>query len=287
MSNYKKRSLWADVWKRLRKNTTAVIGMGLFLAIFLVCLASPLFYSYEDDIASVNVAAQKLGPSREHPLGTDELGRDILARILWGGRTTILLSFGALILALIIGTILGVVAAYYGRWTETLIMRFIDMVMSIPPTLLMITLATLVRPTTMNLLLVVGVGLVPSQARLIRGQVLQIVDKEFIEAIRIQGASDLKIITSHILPNAISPIITTIILDISHAVTTISTLSFLGLGVQAPNPEWGAMLAGGRKYLRYAWHISTFPGLALTITLIALTLVGDGLRDALDPKMKR
>lgn len=284
---FKKRSLWVDVWKRLRKNTTAVIGMIMFLCILLACFLSPIFFSYEDDIIAVDVSQQLNGPTNEHLLGVDEMGRDILARILWGGRTTLFISICALAIALIFGTILGTAAAYYGRFADTLIMRFIDIVMSIPPILLMITLATIVPPSSTSLIFVVGFGLIPNQARMIRGQVLQVVDNEYIEAVRVQGAGDLKIITSHILPNALSPIITTIILDIAYAVLVISTLSFLGLGVPAPDPEWGSMLAGGRQYLRYAWHITTFPGIALVITLMSLTLVGDGLRDALDPRMKR
>ena len=287
ISAYKKRSLWMDVWKRLRKNTSAVIGMALFFCILMACLLSPLFYSYENDIIAVDITRQMQSPSREHVLGADELGRDILGRVLWGGRTTLLVSFCALLIAFICGAILGTAAAYYGRFADTLIMRIIDIIMSIPPILLMITLATVMPPSTVSLIFVVGFGLIPNQSRMIRGQVLQVVDNEYIEAVRIQGASDLKIITSHILPNAISPIITTVILDIAYAVGVISTLSFLGLGVQAPNPEWGAMLAGGRIYIRYAWHICTFPGIALVITMMSLTLLGDGVRDALDPRMKR
>ena len=284
---YKKRSLWADAWKRLRKNATAVIGMVMFLCILLACILSPLFFSYEDDIINVNGKIQLQGPSEDHVLGVDELGRDILARILWGGRYTLLISICALAIAFICGTIIGTAAAYYGRFADTLIMRIIDVIMAIPPVILMITLATILKPSTVSLIFVVGFGLIPTQSRMVRGQVLQVVDNEYIEAVRIQGAGDLKIITSHILPNALSPIITTVILDIAYAVMVISTLSFLGLGVQAPNPEWGAMLAGGRTYIRYAWHITTFPGIALVITLMSLTLVGDGVRDALDPRMKR
>ena len=286
-ASYKKRSLWVDVWKRLRKNKTAVIGMVVFICVVIVCLMSPLFYSYENDIVFTNISKQLEGPQPGHILGVDELGRDILGRILWGGRTTLLMSFCALALAFICGIVIGTAAAYYGRYADIIIMRVIDVIMAIPPILLMITLATIMRPSIVNLVLVVGLGLIPTQARMVRGQVLQVVDREFIEAVRIQGASDFKIITSHILPNALSPIITTVILDIAYAVLVISTLSFLGLGVQAPDPEWGAMLAGGRQYIRYAWHITTFPGIALVITLMSLTLVGDGVRDALDPRMKR
>ena len=286
-SEYKKRSLWSDAWKRLRKNATAVIGMIVFLCILLACILSPLFFNYEDDIIDVNVKIQLQGPSKEHLLGVDELGRDIFARILWGGRYTLLISFCALAMAFICGTIIGTAAAYYGRFADTLIMRIIDVIMAIPPVILMITLATILTPGTLSLIFVVGFGLIPTQSRMVRGQVLQVVDNEYIEAVRIQGAGGFRIITSHILPNALSPIITTVILDIAYAVMVISTLSFLGLGVQAPDPEWGAMLAGGRQYLRYAWHITTFPGIALVITLMSLTLVGDGVRDAMDPRMKR
>lgn len=283
----KKRSLWADVWKRLRKNKSAVAGIAVFFIILLLCLASPLLYSYENDIIAIDPAIKMQGPTREHIFGVDELGRDILARLLWGGRTTLLVSITALALAFICGTVIGAAAAYYGRVTDILIMRVIDVIMAIPTTLLMITLASIMNPTTTNLILAVGLGLIPGLARMVRGQVLQVMKNEYIEAARIQGASDLKIVVSHILPNAISPIITTVILDISSAVMVISTLSFLGLGVQPPNPEWGAMLAGSRKYLRYAWHMTTIPGLALVVTMMSLTLVGDGLRDAMDPKMKR
>lgn len=286
-TTYKKRSLWSDVWKRLRRNTTAVFGIIIFLAIVIVCLASPLIYSYQGDIIAVDIPNQLKGPSQQHILGVDELGRDILARILWGGRTTLLVSFCALIVAFILGAVLGTAAAFYGRFSDTIIMRFIDIVMSIPPILLMITLATIMNPSTMSLIFAVGFGLVPNMTRLVRGQVMQIRNREFIEAARLQGASDLKIILFHIIPNAISPIITTIILDIAYAVIVISTLSFLGLGVRPPDPEWGSMLAGGRQYLRNAWHITTFPGVALVITLMSLALVGDGVRDALDPRMKR
>ena len=287
LSTYKKRSLWADVWKRLRKNKTAVAGMIVFMVILLACLGSPLLYNYNDNIIAVNILNQMTAPSKDNLLGVDDLGRDILARILWGGRTTLLLSFCGLGIAFVLGAILGTVAAYYGGAVDTVIMRFMDIVMSIPSILLMITLATLMNTGIVSLIFVVGFGLIPGQARMVRGQVLQVVDNEYIEAVRVQGASDLKIITSHILPNALSPIITTVILDVAFAVMVISTLSFLGLGVQPPDPEWGGMLATGRQYLRFAPHISTFPGIALTITLMALTLVGDGLRDALDPRMKR
>ena len=261
--------------------------MVVFIVITLACLSSPLYYDYNTNIVGARVENQFVGPSREYFLGADELGRDILARILWGGRTTLLVSFSGLAIAVFFGTIIGTAAAYYGRFSDMLIMRIIDVIMAVPPILLMITLATIMNPSTSSLIFVVGFGLLPTQTRMVRGQVLQIVDSEFIEAARVQGASDFKIIRKHILPNALSPIITTIILDIGYAVLVISTLSFLGLGVQPPDPEWGSMLSKGKDFLRYAYHIATYPGIALVITLMSLTLVGDGVRDAMDPRMKR
>lgn len=287
LKEYRKRSLWGDVWIRLRKNKSAIAGAVLFIVIVIACMVSPLFYSFESDIIALDVPNQFQGPTSAHFLGVDELGRDILARILWGGRTTLIVSFCALCIAFVFGAIIGTAAAYYGRATDMVIMRIIDVIMAIPPILIMITLATVINPSSFSMMFVVGIGLIPNQSRLIRGQILQVVDREYIEAVRVEGASNLKIIISHILPNAISPIITTILLDMSWAVMTISTLSFLGLGIQAPNPEWGGMLASGRQYIRQAWHITTFPGIALVLTVMSITLVGDGLRDALDPKMKR
>ena len=283
----KRRSLWTDVWKRMRKNKTAVAGMVTFFIIVVICFSSPLYYSYVDDVLSITTSKQLAPPSRDALFGRDELGRDVLARVIWGGRTTLTITIFAVLFAFICGTILGTTAAYYSRFADTIIMRFLDIIMSVPSILIMICLATVMKPTPGSMIIVVGIGLIPGETRMVRGQVLQVVENEFIESIRLNGASDLKIILFHILPNAISPIITTIILDAAWAVMSISTISFLGLGIQPPDPEWGTIMAGSQKYLRYAWHTVTLPGLALVVTLISLTLVGDGIRDALDPKMKR
>jgi len=286
VSDYKKRSLWLDVWNRLRRNVSAVIGIVVFLAILLVCVLSPLYLNYEVDVLGIDTSIKRMGPSLEHILGTDELGRDMLARLIWGGRTTLLLSLGALAFGFVIGAVLGTVAGYYGRLTDTLIMRFIDIVMAVPTVLLMIALATVMNTSTVSLIFIVGAGLVPGMARVIRGQVMQISECEYIEATRVQGASDFKIILKHIMPNAISPIITTIIMDVSFAVLLISTLSFLGLGVQPPTPEWGAMLADSRAHILNYQYMMVFPGLFIASTILSINLLGDGLRDALDPKLR-
>ncbi len=283
---FEKRSLWDDAWLRLKKNTTAIIGMVMLSAILLACLSAPLYINYQKDVIGINVANRLKFPIEGHLLGTDELGRDILARIIWGGRISILTGFAAVVTAAICGIFLGSMAGYYGKKTDSFIMRALDIFMAVPSMLMMITLVSIMPPTIFNLIVAVSVGFIPGMARMIRAQVLRIKGLEYIEAVKAQGASDFRIIVLHVLPNAISPIISQYIMNIAGAIMTISSLSFIGLGVQAPNPEWGAMLASGRGYIRDAWHITAFPGIAIVITIIALTLVGDGLRDALDPRMK-
>lgn len=260
--------------------------MVLLAAILLGCLAAPLFIDYENDVIKVNLRERTKFPAEGKLLGTDELGRDILARIIWGGRYSLFVGIASVVIAAFIGTALGAVAGYYGGKWDSWIMRGLDIFMAIPSMLLMITLVSIMKPTVMNLTFAVSVGFIPGKARLIRAQVLKIKDLEYVDAVRALGAGDLRVIVSHILPNAISPIISSFIMSIPGAIMTISGLSFIGLGIQAPDPEWGAMLSSGRAFIRDAWHITAFPGIAIVITIIALTLVGDGLRDALDPRMK-
>lgn len=281
------RSSTMEVWYRLRHNTSAIVGFILFVIIAASCFLTPLYLDYETDIIAVDAVNKLQGPSLQHLCGTDELGRDVLYRILWGGKTSIAMGLLSLGMAFLVGIVLGTVAAYFGKTVDMVIMRLIDVVMALPILILMITLASVVKPTNTNLVLIIGIALIPQEVRLVRAQVLQLIDKEYIEAVRIQGGSGLRIIVKHIIPNAIGPIITTAMIDIASAITTISTLSFMGLGVQPPDPEWGSMLANGKLVIRDAWNVSTFPGIALLLTVISLTLIGDGLRDALDPRMRR
>ncbi len=282
----KRRSLWADAWMRLRKNTTAVIGMVLLAGILFLCISAPLFIDYDEQVIHVNTKERLKFPIDGKLLGTDELGRDILARIIWGGRYSLFVGIASVVIASFFGTALGAIAGYYGHRWDSWIMRGLDIFMAIPSMLMMITLVSIMKPTVMNLTIAVSMGFIPGKARLIRAQVLRIKDLEFVDAVRAQGASDLRVILLHILPNAISPVISSFMMSIPGGIMTISGLSFIGLGIQAPNPEWGAMLSSGRAYIRDSWHITAFPGIAIVITIIALTLVGDGLRDALDPRMK-
>lgn len=282
----KKRGQWADAWLRLRKNTTAVIGMVMLGIIVLTCLSAPLFINYDRDVIGINIMHRLKFPAPGKLLGGDELGRDVFARIIWGGRISLFVGVVSVAISSVIGTMLGALAGYYGNRLDSLIMRGLDIFMAIPSMLLMITLVSIMDPTILNLTMAISVGFVPGTARLIRAQVLKIKDLEYVEAVKVQGASDLRIILLHILPNAISPVISSFVMNIPGGIMTISGLSFIGLGVQPPDPEWGSMLSSGRAFIRDAWHITAFPGIAIVITVIALTLVGDGLRDALDPRMK-
>ena len=283
----KRRSLWADAWLRLRKNKSAVVGMVMLAAILLVVYSSPLYLDYDNDVVKPDLTQTLQFPAEGKLLGTDELGRDVLARILWGGRISITIGVLAMVMSTIVGCTLGAISGYYGGKTDGMIMRSLDVFMAIPSLLLMITLVSVMKPTLTNLIIALGIGSVPAVSRMVRAQVLYIKGQEFIEAIRAQGASDFRIIVIHILPNAISPLISQFVMEIAGLILAISGLSFIGLGVQPPDPEWGAMLSSGREHIRDVWHVTAFPGVALVLTVVSLTLVGDGLRDALDPRMKR
>lgn len=274
-----KRSLWTDAWRRMRRSHTAVIGMILFALIVIVCFSAPLFSDYDAQVINSDLAMIRKYPVEGHPLGTDELGRDLLLRILWGGRTSITIALAATVVSSVLGIILGAILAYYGGATDSIIMRTLDVFMAIPSMLLMITLVNIMKPTTFNLIIAMSISGVPSIARIVRGQMLSVMRNEYVEAVRI--------VVKHVLPNAISPLIAQIVSSVAVEITMISTLSYIGLGVQQPAPEWGSMLAAGQQFIRDQPYLTIFPGLAIVITIISLTLMGDGLRDALDPRMKR
>lgn len=286
-SGGKKRSLWTDAWRRMRRSHTAVIGMILFALIVIVCFSAPLFSDYDAQVINSDIALIRKYPVEGHPLGTDELGRDLLLRILWGGRTSITIALAATVVSSVLGIILGAIPAYYGGATDSIIMRTLDVFMAIPSMLLMITLVNIMKPTTFNLIIAMSISGVPSIARIVRGQMLSVMRNEYVEAVRGMGASGVRIVVKHVLPNAISPLIAQIVSSVAGEITMISTLSYIGLGVQQPAPEWGSMLAAGQQFIRDQPYLTIFPGLAIVITIISLTLMGDGLRDALDPRMKR
>lgn len=282
----KKRSQWAEVWRRLQKNKMALVGLILIGILVLLAIFADVIADYNTVVIKQNLMERMQGPSAGHWLGTDEFGRDIMARMIHGARVSLQVGLIAVGIAIIIGGALGAVAGYYGGWLENIIMRVMDVFLAIPSILLAIAIVSALGPNLFNLMLAIGISSVPSYARIVRASVMSIRDQEFIEAARAIGANDLRIILKHIIPNALAPVIVQATLGVAGAILSTAGLSFIGMGIQPPAPEWGAMLSGGRQYLRNAWHIATFPGIAIVITILALNLLGDGLRDALDPRLK-
>jgi peptide/nickel transport system permease protein len=281
----KKRGALAEVLFRLRKSPLAMFGLLVilflaFTAIFADVLAP---YPYQKQ----NLAHMFETPSKQFLLGTDEFGRDILSRLIYGARISLQVGFIAVGIALVVGGMIGATAGYYGGWIDNGLMRVMDVLLSIPQTLLAIAIAAALGPGLFNLMIAVGVATMPNYARIVRGSVLSIREMEFIEAARAVGSSDLRIILKHIVPNSMAPIIVQSTLGVAVAILNAAGLSFIGLGIQPPYPEWGAMLSGGRQYIRDYPHLTLYPGLAIMFTNLALNFLGDGLRDALDPKLKR
>ncbi|BCV23585.1 ABC transporter permease [Gelria sp. Kuro-4] len=274
----------ARQWYRFRKRPVAVIGLVIVLAFVAVALITPWIAPYDPLLPDFAQILTKPGP--QHLLGTDELGRDILSRILYGSQISLLVGLVAVGLAALVGVPLGLTAGYYGGTFDNVVMRIIDVLMAFPSILLAIVIVSILGPNLQNAVIAVGVFTVPAFARLARGEVLSIKNQEYIEAARAMGASDLWILAWHILPNIISPLIVWSTLNVSSAILTAAGLGFLGLGAQPPSPEWGAMLAKGREYLLVAPHLTTYTGLAILLLALGLNLLGDGLRDILDPKLK-
>jgi len=283
----KKRSQWAEVWRRLKKNKMAMLGLIILTILVLTAAFADFIADYDEVVVNMDLPNKLKAPSAEHWFGTDEFGRDILARMIWGARVSLTVGMLAVGVAIIIGGTLGAIAGYYGGKLDNIIMRVMDIFLAIPSILLAIAIVSALDPSLMNLMIAIGISSVPKYARIVRASVLSIRDQEFIEAAKAIGAKDIRIILKHIIPNALAPVIVQGTLGVASAILSTAGLSFIGLGIQPPAPEWGAMLATGRPYLRYAWHVTTFPGLAIMITILALNLVGDGLRDALDPRLKQ
>jgi len=285
-SKYKKRSPAAEIFHRLRKNTGAIVGGLIVLLLILLALFSDVIYDYEQDIVAQNMAERFIAPCLEHPFGTDNFGRDMLARIIYGTRTSLPVGFVAVMIALAIGIILGAFAGYFGGVVENAIMRFMDIFAAVPSILMAIALMAVMEASTFSLMLAVGITSVPSFCRITRAAVLTVRNQEFVESARSIGCTNTEIIFQHIIPNCLSPIIVQVSLSIGSAIIDAAGLSFLGLGVQPPTPEWGSLLSAGSNYIRDYSYMTLFPGLAIMITVIAFNLLGDGLRDAMDPKLK-
>lgn len=270
---------------RLRRNKLAVLGLIIMLLLVLVAIFAPVIAPYH--YAEQRLESSFEPPCKEFPLGTDEFGRDILSRIIYGAQISLQVGILAVFLGLIVGGLLGAVAGYYGGKLDETIMRVMDVFLSIPQIILAIAIAAALGPGLLNLTVAVGVSAIPMFARVVRGAVLSVVGQEYIEAAQCMGASDAWIIFRHVLPNCSAPIIVQGTLKVAQAILSAASLSFLGLGIQPPFPEWGGMLASARMYIRDYAYMMVFPGLAIMITIMALNFMGDGLRDAMDPKQKR
>jgi len=279
----------AMIWRRFRKHKPAVAGLGTIALIAVLCLIVPWATRYDPLRTHVELIRQP--PSLSHIFGTDELGRDLFVRLCHGGRISLLIGLATMLVSITIGTLIGATAGFYGGRIDNILMRFTDFVLSIPQLFLLLLFAQLLRTTNnpvlsggpLPIIVIIGILSWPGAARLVRGQFLSLKSKEFVDAARMSGATNLRLMLRHLLPNAASPIIVAATLRVGQAIITESTLSFLGFGVQPPTPTWGNMLKNAQAQMTYAAWTAIFPGLAILFTVLALNYIGDGLRDALDP----
>ncbi len=273
-----------EAWNRLKRNRLAIVGMVVLIIFILVAI-------FANFIAPEGVDDQKLTerlktPSSAYPMGTDKYGRDILSRIIYGTRVSLPISFACVIIAFAIGGALGAIAAFYGGKVDNVIMRFMDIFQSIPPMLMAIAIAASLGPGVLNLVLAISISTAPARSRVVRAAILTVKSNDYVESAKAIGASEKRLLLKYMLPNAFGPVLTNFTFSIATALLTVSALSFIGLGIQAPIPEWGAMLADGREYLQQFPHVLIFPGLMIMITVLSLNMLGDGVRDALDPRLK-
>jgi peptide/nickel transport system permease protein len=273
-----------EIWRRLKRNRAAIVGGIVVLLFVAIAILAPLISPYPPNEGDLTKRLNS--PNREHLLGTDALGRDLLSRVIYGARISLQIQVVAVSIAMVIGTLLGMVGGYYGGKSDQLIMRLMDILLAFPGIFLAISIIAVLGPGLANLMLAAGIYSIPQFARIVRGSVLSLKEKEFIEAARAVGENDLNILFRYLLPNSIAPIIIQTTLRMATVLLTASGLSFLGLGVQPPTAEWGAMLSNARAYLITAPHVATVPGLAIMLVVMGFNLFGDGLRDSLDPRLR-
>lgn len=277
--------MYKGIWRRLRKNKSAVIGGGIVIFFILLAIFGPMLTPIDPNATDITNKNQP--PSADHWFGTDNYGRDMFTRIIHGAKLTLIVGFLSVMIGGVVGVIFGIVAGYYGGWVDTIIMRIMDVLLAFPGILLALAIVSVLGGSLTNMIIAIGIFSVPAFARIVRGSALSVRKLEYIDAMKALGASDLRIIFKHILPNVTSPIIVQATLRIATAVLTASGLSFLGLGAQPPAPEWGAMLSAGRTFMHDSPHMVLIPGIMIVIVVLAFNIFGDGLRDALDPKMNK
>lgn len=279
-----KSSFFRDVfWRRMSRNRMALAGGAIVLGMFFLALLAPLVAR---DPGAIDIALRLQPPSWRYPLGTDDLGRDVLARIFYGARISLLVGFVAVGISTLIGIVLGALAGFYGRWVDGVIMRFVDIMLCFPSFFLILAVIAFLEPSIWNIMIIIGLTSWMGVARLVRAEFLSLRQRDFVLAAQALGGRDSRIIFRHILPNAISPVLVSATLGVAGAILTESALSFLGIGVQPPTPSWGNMLIAGKQTLGTAWWLSAFPGLAILVTVLGYNLLGEGIRDALDPRLQ-
>lgn len=283
---FKKKSQLKVIWNRYKKSKLALAGLIIFTLMLIIVLSADLFYDYDVHAIEQNISNRFASPSAEHIFGTDQFGRDELARVIYGGRISMFVGIATVVVSLFAGSLIGATAAYYGGKVDEVLMRIMDVFLAIPSTLLAITLISAFGTSLSSLVLSMGISNVPRMSRIVRSAVMGVKGVEYVEAARACGNGDLRIIFRHIIPNAMGPILVQATQTVARSVLTISSLSFIGLGISEPTPEWGSMLSEAKNQMRYYPHLALAPGFAVVLSVMSLTLVGDGLRDAMDPRLK-
>jgi peptide/nickel transport system permease protein len=281
----KKRRRENRAWRQLRRNPRTIFGITVIVIILLAAVFAPLVSPYEPNVQ--NLRSRLEAPSATHLLGTDQFGRDVLSRIIFGGRVSLQVGFISVGIALFIGGGMGLLSGYYGKRVDSVLMAIVDVLLALPAFLLALAIIAALGPGLINVMIAVGIANIPAFARITRSAVLTVREQDFVAAALAAGSSDLRVMLKHIIPNALSPVIVQVTLSLAGAILAAAGLSFLGMGAQPPTPEWGSMLSNARPFIRDAHWAVTFPGLAIVITVLALNFVGDGLRDALDPRKKQ
>ncbi len=279
-------SQWDLAVLAFSRNRTAVAGLIVIVSLYLIALLTPLITPHDPNMQYDLLTRRFIGLSGQHPLGTDHFARDVLSRLLYGARISLTIGFVAVGISVTIGTLVGAVAGFFGGVVDGAIMRFVDMVIAFPRLILLITIIAIFEASIFLIIAVLGLTLWPTTARIVRGEVLSLREREFVQAAEALGYPKRRIILRHLIPNALAPVIVAATLGIGNTIVLEAGLSFLGLGVQPPTPSWGTMVANGRNFMLDAWWLSTFPGLAIVFTVLSFNLVGDGLRDALDPRLR-